>query len=394
MISVAEAIEIINKEKREYGTEEIPFQESIGRVLAENIAADRDFPPFDRVSMDGIAICFSEYQKGSTKFKVQGLQAAGQTQLTLENTQYCIEIMTGASLPIGCDTVIRYEDLSIENGKASIIEDVVFGQNIHAKGKDTQQGDIIIKAGKSLTAADLAIAATVGKPKLKVKKQPKVLVISSGDELVSVEKSPERHQIRVSNVFAIEGLLKSVGLNAQHLHINDDEVETFKAIEESLKNYDILIITGGVSMGKKDFIPEALSKNGVEKHFHKVAQRPGKPFWFGKTVKNLVFALPGNPVSSFVCTMVYFLPWFRKNMGLPEQKTFVALSEPIVFKPQLTYFLQVEVFLQRAQLLAKPITHNGSGDFINLGQADGFIMLPSRETELFEEGEIFEVFMI
>ena len=392
LIKVKEALEIVVNNSQNFGIEEVDFLNSSGRILKENILADRDFPPFDRVSMDGIAISSAAFNSGQRTFKIEGIQAAGSEQLTLQNAGNCLEAMTGAVLPKNTDAVIQYELLTIENGIATInLEAVKSFQNIHLKGTDKKQGDLLVKENTLISPAEIGVFATVGKSVVKVAKQPKVIIVSTGNELVEVDENPADHQIRRSNVFTMVSLLEKLQIKAETLHILDDKQVLLTQIESLLKNYDVLIFSGAVSKGKFDFIPEVLNEMGVKKLFHEVKQRPGKPFWFGKKNKKVVFAFPGNPVSTFVNCVKYFYPWHYKSVGLNfENQHQAILSEDFYFKPELTYFLQVKLNQVEGKLWATPISGKGSGDLANLAEADAFLELPDNRSN-FTKGEVFPV---
>ena len=239
MISVEKALQTILDSAQDFGVEEIPFIKSVGRILKENIVADRDFPPFNRVSMDGIAIDFSQFETGQRTFKIEGIQAAGSEQITLQNSANCLEVMTGSVLPKNTNTVIRYEDVCIENGIATItIDAITKGQNVHKKGKDGKVGDILIKQNTKVLAAEIGVLATVGKSFVKVAKQPKILIISTGDELVGVDKIPLEHQIRRSNVFTLVSLLDRLQIPSETSHIADDKLVLKDKIEDYKRNQD------------------------------------------------------------------------------------------------------------------------------------------------------------
>lgn len=392
ILSVSEATQLILNQRIDYGVEVVSIVASLGRTLAETLIADRDFPPFDRVTMDGIAIRFEQYEAGQKRFQVEGMQAAGKPQQTLQNNNNCLEVMTGASLPVGTDTVVRYEDISIENGFATINEGVTEKQNVHRKGEDQIAGKIIINEGVVLRSPEIAVAATIGKDKLRVKQLPTVAMITSGDELVNVSEVPLPHQIRHSNKYSIATLLALYNVPVTHFHIADDFEATKHQLSTALEAFDVLVLSGGVSMGKKDYIPAALEALGVEKIFHRIAQRPGKPFWFGKKDQKIVFALPGNPVSSFLCVRRYVIPWLHQCVNQqPLDFQYAALGKEVSFIPELTYFLQVNVQQnEKAQLVAHPIIGHGSGDFASLTNANAFIELPMGKT-VFRKGEIFPV---
>ncbi len=392
LISVEQATEIIFNQNVDFGIEEVDIVKSLGRILAEDLEADRDFPPFHRVTMDGIAINFEAFLHGTKNFKIEGIQAAGDVQMQLIENNACLEVMTGAYLPKNTDTVIRYEDLEILENNAKVLVEIKKGQNVHMQGTDCKNGEITVKVGKKINAGDMAIAATIGKSKVVVKNLPKVVVVSSGDELVSINEVPLPHQIRGSNVFAIQGLLSTLSIVADHVHCSDNLEKTIETIQKTVENYEVIILSGGVSMGKKDFIPEALAKSGVKQLFHKIAQKPGKPMWFGRTEKTVVFALPGNPVSTFMCTLKYVLPWIQYCLGSKLLVSKAILAEGVCFKPTLSYFLQVKVKNEDGILMAYPVSHQGSGDFINLSEANGFIELPQRSTETYQVGEVFTIY--
>ena len=395
MISVQEALQTILKNAQDFGAEEVPFLESVGRVLKEDILADRDFPPFNRVSMDGIAINYRFFEQGNRAFIIEGIQPAGAEQQIMKVASNCMEVMTGAVLPENTDTVIRYEDIVNENGIATIqIDSITGNQNVHQKGKDRSQGDLLIPKNRIITAAEIGVIATVGKATVKVAKTPKVMIVSTGDELVEVSETPLAHQIRRSNAFTLVSLLERLNIQAETSHITDDKELLKQKISGYLKDYDVLLFSGAVSKGKFDFLPEILEELKVQKLFHRVAQRPGKPFWFGRLVSEetrrdkIVFAFPGNPISTYVNCLVYFYPWFAKSAGFELKEETVILGKDVSFKPQLTYFSQVRIDVKFGHLVAFPIKGNGSGDLASLVEADGFIQLPKEQIE-FKKGETF-----
>ncbi|WP_221284764.1 molybdopterin molybdotransferase MoeA [Mucilaginibacter sp. SP1R1] len=393
MTTVDEAEKLILAQLRDYGTESLPFEQALGRVLAEAIRADRDLPPFNRVTMDGIAINYQAIQNGIHTFKIKATQAAGDEPVAITEADECIEIMTGAVLPASVNTVIRYEDVEIRAGLASIhAEGIKQGQNLHLQGADKKQGDILAAVGQMISPAVISLAASVGKTHLLVKKQPRVVIISSGDELVDVHQIPSPYQIRKSNSYTVKAVLQQLALQPDIIHIPDDPEVTKQQIQQCLQSYDVLLLSGGISMGKFDYIPQALEDVQVEKLFHKVAQRPGKPFWFGRYGNGaLVFAFPGNPVATFMCLHRYFLGWLRATLGLAEQlPVYAVLAKDFHFQPALQYFLQVKLQSSpQGQLMALPIEGNGSGDFANLADTDAFLELPLERSD-FKKGEVFK----
>jgi molybdopterin molybdotransferase len=396
MITVQDAESIIQSQVRNYGTEYVSIHHALGRVLAEDLYADRDIPSFNRVAMDGIAIRFAAFQKGLRSFSISATQAAGQPPIDILADEECIEIMTGAALPSSADSVVRYEDLEILNGIATVkVDQLKQAQNVHSQGKDRRAGDVVATKDKIITAAMINIAASVGATKILVKKLPRVVILSTGDELVEVDQQPSPYQIRRSNVYGIRAVLEQLQVQPTLLHIADDEAQIRTELQECLSNYDVIILSGGVSMGKFDHVPAVLEALQVKKQFHKVQQRPGKPFWFGVHDNGVVvFAFPGNPVSTFMCMHRYCLPWLHACLGLKEAEQYAVLNEAITFNPSLTFFMQVELRMNKhGTLLATPIEGNGSGDFANLLLADAFMELPA-EQNTFNSGEVFRVLKI
>ena len=390
-IKYEKALSILDTHANHFPDEERPLHACIGAHLAEDLTADRDFPPFDRVTMDGISLSYEAFANGQREFSIEDIAPAGTPKKTLQNSQNCIEVMTGAIMPGNTDTVIRYEDLEIANGKAKVLPAIVNqSQNIHFKGIDRSRGSVIVNKGKQLSSAEINIAAAVGKSTLRVKKMPKAVIISTGDELVDVHQIPELHQIRRSNIYGIQSTLKTWGVPADLRHLPDDKEQMLEIISGLLKDYDLFIFTGGVSKGKFDYLPDVLETLQIEKHFHKIQQRPGKPFWFGSSKEGKkIFALPGNPVSSFVCVYIYLRYWLYKSLGLEITPLYVSLKNDVNFKPNLVYFLEAKLESNPdGTLQADPISGNGSGDFANLVETDGFLVLPQNKSE-FKQGEVY-----
>jgi len=342
--------------------------------------------------MDGIAISFNTFSTGTRDFPIEKVQAAGDEPYWLLNEGYCVEVMTGAILPEQTDVVIRVEDITISEGMAKVnIHQVERFQNIHLCGSDKPAGTVLLKKGVLLGPVELSVAASVGKSTLKVLQYPKTVIVSTGDELVPVSEIPASHQIRISNSYAIFSFLKKWGIPAEMIHLPDNEEHVQHKIKELLDQFELIILSGGVSAGKFDYIPKALKEAGIQSFFHKVSQRPGKPFFFGSNEKTRVFALPGNPVSTLLCVVRYLIPWLKESLGLEHAiQPKVKLLKSIVFNAPLTFFVPVKLTAnpEIPILEAYPLPGNGSGDFANLLDADGFIELPENENE-FQAGHFF-----
>jgi molybdopterin molybdotransferase len=363
--------------------------EAHGRVLRGDLRADRDLPPFDRVTMDGFAVRASALARGVARFRVEATQAAGMRPFKLGPADdACVEVMTGAVLPDGADCIVAYEETTREGEWMAASPDgepAVPGRHIRRRGSDYRAGDIVVRSGATLTGREIAVAASCGHPALTVSHSPKIAVISTGDELVEVSALVAPHQIRRSNDYAIRAALIRAGYAwVDRFHLRDIRHEIEHMLWHILAEYDIVLITGGVSKGKFDFLPSELSRQGVNKVFQGVAQRPGKPFWFGLSGRMTpVFALPGNPVSAYTCLHRYVLPALEHASGaVPRAPLMVALAEPVVFRPKLAYLLPVRLSSgPRAELLATPCAVNSSGDFAGLVETDGFVELPAGQDE-------------
>lgn len=392
MISVAEAESIILDHLFQPTTVTRAVEQVVGQVLAEEIHADRDFPPFHRVAMDGIAINYNSFLFGQRAYTLEGIQAAGMPATKLQQENNAIEVMTGALLPEGTDAVIRYEDLNIEDGVANLlIETIEPNQNIHPQAQDCKENDLLLSPGIKISPAEIALLASLGKSTVRVFSFPRTAIVSTGDELVDIAVSPLPYQIRRSNAYALQAAFQQLGHSADQFHISDDEATLSRELKKIFNNYELIILSGGVSKGKYDFVPNTLAQLGIQKHFHQISQKPGKPLWFGKSETHTVFALPGNPVSTYLCFYRYIKPWLEKSVGLTTHRNEVILAEDFEFKPPLTYFLQVKIKHEHGQLMAFPKAGGGSGDFANLKEVDGFIELP-MDKRVFKSGEIFSFY--
>jgi molybdopterin molybdotransferase len=383
VLTPAQAEELIGQHLQCLPIESLPLAQCAGAVLRENIYAERDAPPFDRVAMDGIALDSATVSGGIRRLSIQATQAAGDAPLVLSSRTACIEVMTGAVLPTGCDSVLAVEEIAIRDGQAELAHGVSVeaGQNVHRRGSDTRQGTLLVNAGVRLRSPEIAIAAAAGMPRIRVSSQPMLAVISTGNELIEPGEPVLPHQVRRSNAYAIMTELRAHGFQrVADDHINDDLTELKRRLKFHLETHDVLVLSGGVSMGKFDLVPRALDDLGVRPIFHRVAQRPGKPLWFGVASSGAaVFALPGNPVSTLVCLRRFVIPALFASLGqspatVPEK---IALSAQVPVTVPLTYYLPVRVELDDwGRPWAVPQPTNGSGDFTALAGTDGFVELP------------------
>jgi molybdopterin molybdotransferase len=376
------AVEAISSRLTCLPIESLPLTQCVGGTLRENVYAERDQPPFDRVTMDGIAVDSEALRRGLRRFRIQGTQAAGAPALKLKSTEDAIEVMTGAMLPLGSDCVIPVEQLDVANGFASLNAVVTPSpyHNIHRRGSDTRQGRLLLEAGTLLRAPEIAVAASAGMARVRVSSQPAIMVVSTGDELIEPGDPITDYQVRRSNAYAVAATLRKRGFGrVGDDHVPDDESLLRARLELHLTTHEVIILSGGVSMGKFDLVPKALLQLGVEEVFHNIEQRPGKPMWFGIGPQGQsVFGLPGNPVSTLVCLIRYVIPAIAEAMGTkrrePER---LALAAPVSLQHALTYFLPVNIAHDDwGRPWANPRPLNGSGDFLSLAGTDGFVELP------------------
>lgn len=375
MITSQEALQLIRQH--------MPFT---GRgTTSEDIIADRDYPPFNRVMMDGIAVSWNVFCEGKREFTVKGVCAAGAPQASLDDLSSCLEVMTGAPLPTGAGLVVPYEHIEILTGVAFIKDERERKEldNVHLMGSDAKQGDVLLKKNATMNGPHWGIAKSVGHVTLKTHERPRINIISTGDELVDVGATPLTHQIRRSNAYALKASLSMYGYEDVTLsHLNDEISAIEHHYEDAKSRFDILIYSGGVSKGKFDYLPSTWKKLGVTEYFHGIAQRPGKPLWFGMDhlSHTAILGLPGNPVSSLVCLHKYFLN---------QKDIYAQLTEEIVFKGDLTYFVPVKIcFSPDGTLKASVLKIKNSGEFSALAGSDGFLELP-REKSVFAQGEAF-----
>jgi len=388
MITPAEAERLMLAAIAPFPTEECALSAAHGRVLRADLRADRDLPPFDRVTLDGYALRAKAAAAGRREFILEATQAAGMRPFVLgPAADACIEVLTGAVLPEGADCVVPYEEAEKHGERVRIFPAVTVsaGRAVHRRGSDHPAGEVIVSAGTRISGREIAVAAAIGASQLTVARIPKIAVVATGDELVEVGDAVAPHQIRRSNDHALRAALSLAGYPwVERFHLHDMRHEIEHMLWHIIAEFDVVLITGGVSKGKFDFLPAELDAQGVKKIFHGVAQRPGKPLWFGLTPDaKPVFALPGNPVSAYTCLHRYVLPALAQASGLPPALARQAvLTAAVTFKPKLAYLLPVKVASgPKGELQATPDPSNTSGDFSGLVDTDGFVELAADVAE-------------
>ncbi len=382
MVSFPVALDLLLKNSPLLATERCRLEQATGRVLRENIIADRAFPAFDRVMMDGYALRLADWQAGQRKFRLTGSAPAGRPAAALTpEFATCVEVMTGAPCPSGADCIIPLEEV-IENFHSEVkfadSAAPVAGRFIHRAGSDAVHGQILLVAGTLLGSREIGVAAACGAAWLDVSRLPRIAVIATGDELVPIDEFPAPHQIRQSNAHSLAAALSRAGHPPQQVGVLDDEISSARpAMTALFAAHDWLVLTGAVSMGGRDFIPSLLDELGCRKIFHGVAHRPGKPAgcWLGPDGQVIV-ALPGNPVSALTGLHVFVLPALAVASGLPlPPRRNVVLDDRTLQLPDFTRHLPVTF---RSDGRAEPAATGNSGDFIGLLKSDGFLTLPPR----------------
>lgn len=312
MISVKEALQIIEENKVTLKTNKKSLDQLLNRVAAENIPAPISMPPFRQSAMDGYAIS----QGDSNEYRLVGEVKAGDGFEVKVNKGEAVRIFTGAPVPAEADTVVMQEHVEANLDIIKVQKMPATGANVRPVGEQLKKGELIISKGTTLNAASVGLLASLGLTEAAVYAKPKVTILVTGDELVSPGTPLQNGQIYESNSYMLQNMLRTFGVTKVKIQrVSDDLKSTVDAIKKALKKSDLLLISGGISVGDYDFVKEALTINEVQELFYKVNQKPGKPLWFGKKEDKRVFALPGNPASSFTCFCVYVVPMLRMMMG-------------------------------------------------------------------------------
>jgi len=387
-VSVTEAERLIAEYFPRFPAEIRPLEESVGCVLREEIVVERPVPPFNRVTMDGIAVSSRAVRQGIRNFRIRGRVWPGSAaDAAAGSADECVEIMTGAALPAGYDAVVPYEDLEIREGRAIVKSSrVVPGQYVHRKGSDAAEGTVVLESGVLLDMPRVAAIAGAGRDRIRVGAPPPVALVSNGDEIVPPGRPVGERQVYAINNLAIRALLERHGIRSvSAYHCGDDPDAIEEVLDHALRLNDVVVISAGVSMGRRDLVPEVLARLGVHCIFHKVRQRPGKPLYFGRRADGrVVFGLPGNPVSAMVCSRRYVLPALLRGMGArPADDQLAELGAKVEFAPELTYFPPVlaETVSAGARLRAHPVEYHNSGHYLALAGSNGFVEIPAgRET--------------
>jgi len=386
VLSVERALEIVLGSVEPLGSEEAALADALGRVLAEDIEADADVPPFDRAMMDGYALHAADTAPAPVALRVTGQVRAGRMSDRAVAAGEAIQIMTGAPLPPGADAVQQVEKTRVlDDGRVEIGEAVAPGQHVAPRGCEVRRGAAVLERGRRLDAAALAALATVGKARVRVGRHPRVALLVTGDELVDVEQQPSGAQIRNANEPAVLAQIRACGGEALALGTAPDDAARIAAgVEHGLQAADVLVLSGGVSAGAFDLVEAALQRSGVEILFERVAIKPGAPLVFGRRGRTLVFGLPGNPVSAQVTFDVFVRPALHRlqhGKGGLRPAVSVTLGSAARNRSRRRAYLPAVVRLEGDRLVAYPLPSAGSADVFAHARANALVVLEAERTD-------------
>lgn len=392
MISIWEARRTVLEEVGPLGEVEVPLDEAVGHVLAEDVASDVDLPPFDRSAMDGYAVRAEDIKELPVVLKVLEDVPAGSFPRMPLSPGKCTRVMTGAPVPEGTDLVVMEEHVQpLPDGRVRILK--AGKGNICFRGEDARKGEVVLRRGHPLRPAEVGLLAAVGAERVKVFRKPKVAVVATGDELVEVDKLPGPGQIRDVNTHSLMALCKSCGFEAESLGISKDEPgELERRIRLGMGKAELVLVSAGVSVGKYDLVPEVLDGLGVRIVFHNVAMKPGKPTLFGVHPGGALFGLPGNPVSTIVAFLLFVEPVLRKMAGFPVGELVplkAVLDGELSNMGERTSLKPCRLIRHGEGWMAVPVPSHGSADIASLSRADGFVVV--GEGESLGTGDLVEV---
>jgi molybdopterin molybdotransferase len=392
VISVERALEVTLAAAAEKSTpdhmpvEIVPLEASLGRILREDIVADSDYPPFDKAIRDGFAVCHEDTVRIPAVLEVRGISRAGQRADVVVERGVCCEIMTGAPLPQGANAVVMVEHTeAVDPSHVRVQRTVREGEGLLRRAAELHAGESVLVSGKQIGLGDIGALASVGKSEVRVSRKPRVAILATGDELVEVRESPQPDQIRNSNSYTLHAQVVGAGAEPVLLGIGRDDVQDLRTkIGEGLQ-HDILLVSGGVSMGKYDFVEDVFADFGVEVLFDSVAMKPGKPTVFGLRQATFVFGLPGNPVSTIVAFRMFVMPVIRSllkagNAGATTLRA--RLEEVTKCDSGRTAIVPALVRFDGQSYRIRTAPWKGSSDLAGLSRANAMVVLPKAEGSL------------
>lgn len=394
MISIDEALGLVLANLPVPTTEEVRLLDALGRVLVEDLVATDDIPPYRRSVMDGYAVRSTDTEAAPVELVCVGEVRAGAANPGVIGPGETMMIMTGAPVPGGADAVQKVEktERSADGDKVILLKGVKPGENIAKPGFEAKAGEIVLEAGRLIGPPEIGILASFGHVRVKVWRRPRVATFATGDELVEVQMTPGAGRIRNSNAYSLSGQLRQMGLEGEYLGIARDEVEELRSFVRQGLERDILIVTGGVSIGKYDLVKDVLEYEGFKVLFSKVAMKPGKPTVFARKGEKLAFGLPGNPVSAFVAFEVFVRPALGRLCGLarPELPRIRGeLLRDLRQKPGRSALLPAWISWQPEGWKIDPLEWKGSADIFRFSRANGVVVFPA-ERDFMAKREVVE----
>ncbi|MFQ5648871.1 MAG: gephyrin-like molybdotransferase Glp [bacterium] len=390
MISIDEAIEMAVSETSRLEVEEVPILSAAGSVLAEDIHSDLDMPPFDKSSMDGYAVKAEDCNADPAILAVVGTIPAGVYPHFRIQTGQAAKIMTGAPLPAGADSVQMVEKTEgVSNGKVKILEAVSRGQNVASKSEIIQSGQRVLTKGTCVTPPVIGVLAVVGRNKVEIYRRPRVGILVTGDELVEIDQRPRAGQIRNSNGYALYHQVLATGAVPELLGIVPDDTSSLRKVIGAALSKDVLLISGGVSMGEFDLVEDVLAECKVETYYDKVNIKPGKPTVFGKSEHALVFGLPGNPVSASTIFEIVVKPTLRKMMGfsrLHNLQVTAILEKDFRSKTRRQNYQPAYTVLKNGTFFTSPLHSRGSADVMAFSRSNSYVIAPA-EVDEYKQGQ-------
>jgi molybdopterin molybdotransferase len=400
MLRFEEALKIILKEIRILAFQKLPLNSCLGKVLAEDIISNLNNPPLDNSAMDGYGLRSNDLKGAAlshpVKLKLIDTIQAGQTPKIFLKKNKAVRIMTGAPIPRGVDSVVPVEETKEEKNFVFIFKEIEKGSNIRLKAEDIRKNELVIARGKIICPAEIGVLAALGYSQVKVIKNPTVGILATGDELVDINKRLKLGKIRNSNSYSLAAQVLECVAKPVLLGIAKDNIRELKSKIKKGFTYDALIISGGVSMGRTDYVRQALEDLGARMRFWKVAQRPGQPFAFGILKGKPVFCLPGNPVSSMITFEVYVRPALLKMSGktnYSRPQVIATIEEEIKVKPGKRYFFRVKLSKRNGQYYARLTGPQGSGILKSMVLADGLLIIP-EDTSLIRKAERWPIILL
>ena len=382
MITVEQASNILEQAAGPVGVEDIDLHQAWGRILAGEVVSDRDQPPADRSAMDGFAVRAGDLSEPGRMLEVIGEIRAGDDPGGLSpGPGQAVRIMTGALVPAGADAVVMVERTEEDRkaGTVQILERTKPGQHIRRRGEEARAGDRLLAPGCRVRAAEMAALASVGVSRVPVFRLPRVAVLTTGDEVVEPDQEVLDHQVRNSNAVTLLAQLREIGIEGRYLGIAPDRAERLEELLQDGVRGDLLLLTGGVSMGEYDLVADALERIGTELLFHKVRVKPGKPILAGRSGSCIVLGLPGNPVSAFTGFAVFAAPLLRRIGGWTRwrnREVAARVLEPLPARPGRTTYHLVEAVFEDGNCAVRPTRTRGSGDVTSLARANAFAVTP------------------